>query len=114
MGLFDFVKDIGKKLFSSGEANAAEKIKSHIEEANPGIAGLDVKFDNGVVSLSGQASSAEALEKAVLMAGNVQGVSEVKGEGVQAPPCRGQGRVLRDQEGRHAVGHCEAVPGKCQ
>ena len=56
MGLFDFVKDIGKKLFS-GEAEAADKIKNHIQEANPGITGLDVSYDNGVVSLSGQASS---------------------------------------------------------
>ncbi|ABK17727.1 peptidoglycan-binding protein LysM [Syntrophobacter fumaroxidans] len=85
MGLFDFVKEIGKKLFS-GEAEAADKIKNHIEEANPGIQGLNVSFEDGVVSLSGQASSLEALEKAVLMAGNVQGVSEVRVQGLQAPP----------------------------
>ncbi len=85
MGLFDFVKEIGKKLFSR-EDDAAENIKKHIEEANPGIAGLNVSFENGVVSLSGQASSPEAMEKAVLMAGNVAGVSEVKVDGLQAPP----------------------------
>lgn len=85
MGLFDFVKDIGKKLFSS-EDEAAEKIKQHIEESNPGVTGLDVSFDSGVVSLSGEAASPEALEKAVLMAGNVLGVSEVKVDGLQAPP----------------------------
>ena len=84
MGLFDFVKDIGKKLFG-GEAEAAEKIKNHIQEANPGITDLNVSYDKGVVSLSGQASSPEAMEKAVLMAGNVLGVSEVKVDGLQAP-----------------------------
>jgi len=85
MGLFDFVKEIGRKLFNR-EEEAAEKIKKHIEETNPGIDGLQVEFKNGVVSISGQATSAEAMEKAVLMAGNVQGVSEVNIDKLQAPP----------------------------
>jgi len=85
MGLFDFVKEIGHKLFNR-DAEAAEKIKQHIEATNPGITGLEVNFSNGVVSLSGQAASAEAMEKAVLLAGNVQGVSDVKIDGLQTPP----------------------------
>ena len=85
MGLFDFVKEIGHKLFNRDE-EAAEKIKKHIEATNPGIDGLQVEYKNGVVSLSGQATSAEAMEKAVLMAGNVQGVAEVDVSGLQAPP----------------------------
>ena len=85
MGLFDFVKEIGHKLFNRDE-EAAEKIKKHIEATNPGIDGLQVAYKNGVVSLSGQATSAEAMEKAVLMAGNVQGVSEVNIDKLQAPP----------------------------
>ena len=84
MGLFDFAKDLGKKLFGGGD-DPAEKIKDSIDAANPGVGGLDVKFDDGVVHLSGKADSAEALEKAVLMAGNVQGVTEVKIDGMQAP-----------------------------
>ena len=85
MGLFDFVKEIGHKLFNR-DAEAAEKIKQHIEATNPGITGLEVTFSNGVVSLSGQAASSEAMEKAVLLAGNVQGVSDVKIDGLQTPP----------------------------
>jgi len=85
MGLFDFVKEIGNKLFNRDE-EAAEKIQKHIEANNPGITGLGVNFSNGVVSLSGQAASAEAMEKAVLLAGNVQGVADVKIEGLQTPP----------------------------
>jgi LysM repeat protein len=84
MGLFDFVKDIGNKLFNR-EDEAAEKIKQHIEEANPGIQNLGVSYENGVISLSGDASSSEAMEKAVLMAGNVRGVSEVKVNALKAP-----------------------------
>ena len=85
MGLFDFVKEIGQKLFSRDE-EAAENIKKHIEAMNPGISGLGVSFSNGVISLSGQAASADAMEKAVLLAGNVKGISEVKIDGLQAPP----------------------------
>ncbi|WP_054032121.1 peptidoglycan-binding protein LysM [Desulfatitalea tepidiphila] len=87
MGLFDFVKEIGNKLFNR-DAEAAEKIKQHIEAANPGISGLTVEFNDGVVALSGQAASAEAMEKAVLLAGNVKGVSDVKVDGLQAPPAK--------------------------
>jgi nucleoid-associated protein YgaU len=85
MGLFDFIKDMGQKLFGS-EAEAAEKIKSNIEAANPGIKDLGVTYKDGVVELTGTADSAEAMEKAVLMAGNVKGVSEVKADGIAAPP----------------------------
>ena len=85
MGLFSFAKDIGNKLFNRDD-EAPEKIKEHIEADNPGVDNLEVAVNDGVVSLSGTASSAEALEKAVLMAGNVKGISEVKAEGVTAPP----------------------------
>lgn len=85
MGLFDFVKEIGRKLFNRDE-EAAEKIKKHIEESNPGIEDMQVTFSKGVVSITGKATSAEAMEKAVLMAGNVQGVSEVNIDKLQAPP----------------------------
>jgi nucleoid-associated protein YgaU len=85
MGLFNFAKNIGKSLFGK-DAEASEKIKQEIEHDNPGISGLDVKYEDGVVSLSGKAASAEAMEKAVLMAGNVKGVAEVKVDHLEAPP----------------------------
>ena len=84
MGLFDFVKGIGNNLFKK-EAEAAEKIKEHIEEDNPGIEGMNVAFNDGVVTISGDAESPEAKEKAILMAGNVQGVGEVVADDLNAP-----------------------------
>lgn len=84
MGLFDFARDMGKKLFDS-EEDASDKIKQNLESDNPGIQELDVAYDNGKVKLSGKAASAEAMEKAVLMAGNVQGVSDVDVSGLNAP-----------------------------
>jgi nucleoid-associated protein YgaU len=75
-GLFDFVKTIGKKIFGDADDPAA-KIKAMIEKDNPGLKDLAVTFKDGVVALGGQ-GAAEAFQKAILMAGNVMGVSEVK------------------------------------
>ncbi|MCW8848529.1 MAG: peptidoglycan-binding protein LysM [Melioribacteraceae bacterium] len=84
MGLFDFAKDMGKKIFGKDD-DPAEKIKESIAADNPGITDLGVAYDYGNVDLSGKAESAEAVEKAVLMAGNVNGVTDVKIDNMQAP-----------------------------
>jgi len=88
MGLFDFVASVGKKLFGSDapKEDAAAKIKSEIETANLGIKNLGVGFDSGNCSLSGDCPSGEAMQKAVLLAGNVQGVSAVDVKGLRVPP----------------------------
>ncbi len=86
MGLFDFVKSIGEKVFGSKDDPAA-KIREHLESRGLGITNLTVEFqeDNGKVFLAGQAPSPEAKEKAVLLAGNVKGVAEVYAEKLTAP-----------------------------
>ena len=76
MSLFGFVKEIGRNVFNKDE-EAAEKIQELIESRNLGIDGLDVKYDNGIVDLCGNCDSPEAFDKAVLLAGNVQGVVDV-------------------------------------
>ncbi len=84
MGLFDFAKDMGKKLFGKDDDPAA-KIQESIEANNPGITDLGVAYNDGNVDLSGKADSAEAVEKAVLLAGNVKGVTDVKIDNMDAP-----------------------------
>jgi len=84
MGLFDFAANLGRKLFGKDD-DPAEAIKKHIEEDNPGINNLDVTFENGVARISGNTDDPAALEKAVLMAGNVEGVERVEAE-VESPP----------------------------
>lgn len=98
MGLYDFALDFGKKLFGN-ETDAAQKIKEHIEADNPGVKDLQVDFAQNEVKLSGQAASAEALEKAVLMAGNVQGVKTVSAAGMTAPPQTGKVEYYEIQKG---------------
>lgn len=77
MGLFDFASNIGKKLFG-GDDDPAEKIQEHIEQANPGVSGLKVEVNDGVATIKGDAESPEALEKAILMAGNAMGIESVQ------------------------------------
>ena len=75
MGLFDFLKNIGKDV---DEGKEAEQIKTHLETAfASSIDGLNVVFDDGTVTLSGQADSFATKQKAVLMAGNVKNVEKV-------------------------------------
>ena len=76
MGLFDFAKEIGSKIFNM-DAEAGEKITEYIEANNPGIDNLTAAYDDGKVNLVGSTDSLEAAQKAVLMAGNIKGVNEV-------------------------------------
>lgn len=78
MGLLDFLKDAGKDLFGGRTENAAQKIMDEIQGAlGDNITGLGVRFDNGRVTLQGQAKSLAAKEQATLIAGNVRGVEHV-------------------------------------
>jgi nucleoid-associated protein YgaU len=95
MGLFDFAQEIGHSLFTS-EGNAADKIYAHIMSQNPGLEKLGVSYKGGVVTLIGLSNSAEAVQKAVLMAGNVKGVKEVVSNiyvtpNAKTPPAQGSG-----------------------
>lgn len=85
MGLFDFAFDMGKKMFGKDD-DGEKEIQKHLEEDNPGVEDLAVTMDdNGKVVLTGKASSADAVEKAVLMAGNVEGVTQVDTSGIDSP-----------------------------
>lgn len=83
--LFDFAATIGKKVFGKGDdpARASEQLRQHIDKNNPGVTGLEVAVSDQVVTISGTASDAAAFEKAVLIAGNVEGVGKVDASGLQ-------------------------------
>lgn len=80
MSLLDFVQDLGHSLFTGSDEKAAEKIKEHILADNPGIDPLEVTYQKGFVTLSGASQTWAAVEKAILMAGNVKGVGKVISE----------------------------------
>jgi nucleoid-associated protein YgaU len=76
MGLFDFASNIGNKIFGS-EDDASEKITSHVEGDNPGVQDIKADYKDGVVTLTGASDDPAAVEKAILMVGNIKGVKEV-------------------------------------
>ncbi len=76
MGLFSFLKGIGKKVLPGREA---EEITTDITESLGGqVKDLTVGFSNGTVTLNGSVATASVREKAILLAGNVEGVERVE------------------------------------
>lgn len=85
MGLFKFLGNVGASLFGAGK-NEADEIQKLIQaDLGTKIQNLKVTFEKGKVSLSGSCDSAATKEKAVLLAGNVKGVSEVDDSQLLAP-----------------------------
>ncbi|HEX6945003.1 MAG TPA: BON domain-containing protein, partial [Casimicrobiaceae bacterium] len=102
MGLIDFVRDAGEKLFGRGKAQAAmtemkaapsdpakvdaanaaagDAILEYIKSQNLSATGLTVTFDgaSGTASVFGVAPDQATKEKIVLCCGNVAGVAAVK------------------------------------
>ncbi len=93
MGLFDFAADIGKKLFNK-EEDASKAVTDHIAEDNPGIENLNVTVEDGTAKITGAASTAIAIEKAILMAGNVAGINNVNIDDVVIK----EGQIAGDDE----------------
>ena len=102
MGLMDFVKEAGEKLFGRGQAQAAmteakadpnndakiqaansaagDAIIDYIKSQNLSATGLTVTFDGGTstASVFGVAPDQATKEKIALCCGNVAGVAKVK------------------------------------
>jgi len=78
MGIFDFFKDKGKEVEAETTVDTAEAIQRMLETVMPGqIKDLVVTDTGGEITLIGEAMTEEVREKAILMAGNVKGVSAV-------------------------------------
>lgn len=84
MGLFDFVKDVGRQIFDT-DAEAADTIKQHLEIKTHGLSNLDVQFDDGTVTLCGDCANQAVRDQAILIAGNIQGVEKVVADDLKAP-----------------------------
>jgi len=84
MGLFDFVKDVGRQIFDT-DAEAADNIKQHLEIKTTGLSNLDVQFDDGTVTICGDCKNQAVRDQAILIAGNIQGVEKVIADDLKAP-----------------------------
>ena len=84
MGLFDFVKDVGRQIFDT-DAEAADNIRQHLEIKTTGLSNLDVQFDDGTVTICGDCQNQAVRDQAILIAGNIQGVEKVIADDLRAP-----------------------------
>lgn len=79
MGIFDFVKSAGKKLgFGDDEAPTAEAIKKEIDSYDLGSEKVEVAVEGDKAIIKGDVSDQSALEKIIVAAGNITGISKVE------------------------------------
>ncbi len=81
MGLFDFIKSAGKKLGFGGDEETpppAEEVKKELQTLDIGADGVDVEVEGDKVVLKGSVADQTILEKAIVAAGNIVGVSQVE------------------------------------
>lgn len=81
MGLWNFVKNAGKKLVGRAEAAdapASEDLIKEIEELGLDATGLDIAVEGDKVSVKGKAVNQEIKEKIILAVGNIEGVAAVE------------------------------------
>ena len=85
MGLFDFVKDVGRQIFDTDD-EAADNIKQHLEVKTSGLSNLTVEFDDGVATICGDCKNQAVRDQAILIAGNIKGVEKIVADDLKAPP----------------------------
>ena len=90
MGLIDFVRSAGEKIFGSGEAAAsptkdeavlskrATALEQHVGKLGLPVEGLKIKVADDVAYVRGTVATQEQREKIVLVVGNVEGIAKVE------------------------------------
>lgn len=79
MSLFDFVKDVGKKLANDVQTAALnpELLTAEIRRHGFEVQDLSVHSEGSKVTVAGKVASQELREKVVLVLGNVNGVGQI-------------------------------------
>ncbi|MEZ4415285.1 MAG: peptidoglycan-binding protein LysM [Gemmatimonadota bacterium] len=91
MGLIDFVKDAGEKVFGGGKAAAAAAARDEeLDELRKGnelvryvlgmglpVEDLKIAFDDGTATITGKVDSTAVRENIVIGVGNIHGVARV-------------------------------------
>tara|TARA_R110000787_G_scaffold110202_2_gene218847 strand:- start:1418 stop:1849 length:432 start_codon:yes stop_codon:yes gene_type:complete len=82
MGLWNFVKGAGKKVFGGGDDAevSGAALQDELKDLGLDAEGLDITVEGDKVKVSGKAVSQEVKEKVILAVGNVEGVAEVEEE----------------------------------
>lgn len=80
MGLFNFIKSVGQKVFGASEAQAApaDQLAKEVSKHGLNVDGLDIKVDGNKITVGGSTTNTEEAEKIILALGNTLGVSQVE------------------------------------
>jgi nucleoid-associated protein YgaU len=89
MGIFDFMKNAGEKIFKPGESMREAAVKRHLDGYGSDYSGVKVEVDGSKAVLSGRVPNVAAKERAVLIAGNVDGIDKVDDRLVADSPAAG-------------------------
>lgn len=84
MGIFSFLKDIGKKPEEGKELR--ETLSQAVQKAGLKIKNFTVKVDDGQANLSGMAETTKDLELARLIVGNFKGIEKVNDDNLKLAP----------------------------
>jgi len=81
MSIFNFLSNAGKKVLGTTQDDA-NAIKEEIEKSfsQLPVQGLAVEVTGDIVSLGGVATDTATKEKAILIAGNIEGVAQVNAQ----------------------------------
>ena len=80
MGLWNFVKGAGKKVFGGEDEPevTGAALKDELKDLGLEADDLDIQVDGDKVKISGKAVDQETREKVILAVGNIEGVAEVE------------------------------------
>lgn len=80
MGIFDFVKSVGKKLGIGDEETppSADDLKAELDSHNLGTENVEVEIVGDKAVIKGEVADQSIFEKAVVAIGNTLGVSQVE------------------------------------
>lgn len=80
MGLWNFVKNAGKKVFGGGDDAevSGAALQDELKDLGLDADGLEITVEGDQVKVSGTAASQEMKEKVILAVGNVEGVAAVE------------------------------------
>ncbi|OYU50088.1 MAG: peptidoglycan-binding protein LysM [Rhizobiales bacterium PAR1] len=80
MGLFNFIKSVGHKVFGASEAQAApaDELAKEVAKHGLNVDGLDIQVSGNKITVGGSTTNTAEAEKIILALGNTMGVSEVE------------------------------------
>jgi len=101
MGIFDFVKSVGKKLGIGDEETppSAEDLKAELDSHDLGTDKVEVEINGDTAVIKGEVADQSVFEKAILAVGNTLGVSKVEASEIKvaaAPEAAPKDPVLHE------------------